>query len=94
MSEKKQLEEQAAKQSKGTKLVICLQNYVRKMLQEKLEKSAKDLESLGVSNKAAQEEAKRQKERAAKLEQDFEESKSGHDTQIKELEGNITEIKQ
>ena len=34
---------QNEKQAKGTRLVICLQNYVRKMLQEKLEATARQL---------------------------------------------------
>lgn len=50
-SQKLDLENQIAKNSKGTKLVICLQNYVRKMVQEKLEKAAEELESLGNKNK-------------------------------------------
>ncbi len=59
------------KKTKGTKIVICLQNYVRKMLQEKLEQSAKELEALGTKNKAAMEEAETFRSKATKLESDF-----------------------
>ena len=38
--EKAELEVQVAKSAKGTRLVICLQNYVRKMLQQNLEQMA------------------------------------------------------
>lgn len=35
--ENNDLEEKVEKATKGTKLVICLQNFMRRMLQEKLE---------------------------------------------------------
>ena len=34
------------KQARGTRLVICLQNYVRKMLKEKLEETARQLAAI------------------------------------------------
>ena len=38
--------QESIKQAKGTKLVICLQNFVRKMLVEKLEEQARQLAAL------------------------------------------------
>ena len=70
-SEKAQLQAQIAKSSKGTRLVICLQNSVRKMIQEKLEEKAAELEALGAKNKAAQAEAASFREKASKLEDDI-----------------------
>ena len=46
------LESQVQKSTKGTMLVISMQNFVRKMLQEKLEDSASQIESLSKQNEA------------------------------------------
>ena len=51
-----ELEGKIEKTAKGTRLVICLQNYVRKMLQEKLEESARQLDALAKKNKTVDEE--------------------------------------
>lgn len=42
--------QESIKQAKGTKLVICLQNFVRKMLVEKLEEQARQLAALSGKN--------------------------------------------
>ena len=65
---KQELESRAQKATKGTKLVICLQNYVRKMLQERLEESARQLEQLGVQTRATKAEADEYRSKAAQLE--------------------------
>lgn len=55
------------KQAKGTRLVICLQNYVRKMLQEKLEEQARQLAALKGQNS---DEVNNLRRRASELEED------------------------
>ena len=62
---KHELQASAQKATKGTKLVICLQNYVRKMLQERLEESARQVESLGVQTLASKAEAEEYRSKAA-----------------------------
>ena len=49
--ERKELQDKVNKQSRGTQLVICMQNFVRKMLQEKLEASAKQIEEAAEHSK-------------------------------------------
>lgn len=66
--EKQDLVNQVAKSKKGTKVVVCMQNFVRQMLQDKLEESAKQLESMGQSSKKAQAEAESLREKASQLE--------------------------
>ena len=65
-----ELEGKIEKTAKGTRLVICLQNYVRKMLQEKLEESARQLDSLAKKNKTIDEEITLLRRQANKLEED------------------------
>jgi len=91
--EKVDLQQQIAKNSKGTRLVICLQNYVRKMVQEKLEQAAVELEALGAKNKEAAAEAAGAREKVAKLEKDYQETITGHETQMEDLEQNISTVR-
>jgi len=68
--EKADLESQIAKASRRTRLVICMQNSVRKMLQEKLEQRAEEIEALRQTSTAALAEAQDFKLKAVQLEKD------------------------
>lgn len=65
--ERAALQQQVTKSSKGTRLVISMQNFVRKMLQEKLEESVRQLEAAGAKSKEAQAEADTLREKANEL---------------------------